>query len=823
MKDTTMVKAGRRNSRIHVEVTIVLILFLAIAVSALADFGVIKLPGVLAMKANDGENVLFELFSVQASVATVGIAIISIITGATNEMILGISVSDYITNIKPKILKHKALIIGNLILIVLDYFFAAFLLYNLSVAAFFVSIVTISVLASDTYILFFGKDKLRNEIHEFALASYSTEYLDDLAKDMINSIDSGNSLAFNEDLALVEMIFEKEVKAGDFQSTEVTEKIEKLVATAFNKCAEKDDLERSLDVLSGICNLYHTANVGDDKGLPLDIWGSILHNFFGVLGGATYKQLSRDFIIFQMRNEIYTNVKKGKMNCGAADMRYYSSWAYSSCMRNIKLSEDEKQRLTKEIYENVEQCVLYEARGTEEGPTMMAEMCSLLKVMIDRGDAQSVCKLFFEHIRYWWDKTEYAAVFLVISIYLYYLSQREKEVPIPVLKKYAEDIIQQNQGAISYFYYDIDLADIIDKYYSFIKECLRGWEAMEEGKAKVAIMGDVVEDFLIYSALNKYWNRRNLAAVMDTIAVGGMFRFYDRYFRDGVMTKSGAFEDFRKKYLNESQERDLKEMLVVLKDIFDERYRDEIIREGVAHAITPEKIMAFTAKIQKVFEEFVAKELSAFKCVGETKEYQRRRIPLLSMTVPYGLFAEEKVDNMISSTICSATVYQFLGLIAQHLNMRAVKYEAKNKQETLITMVKSLNITPDTVVGNRETFWEEDDKNALNRFTEGMQRITFPDGNNVYAILDSSLIHFSFSAFEIRCEDLDITEVEKRCRKEADGSTCFNVTNDIYIPFGDEELTEHIHRTMKKVTIFALATYKADKRKVGAGIEITFD
>lgn len=325
-------------------------------------------------------------------------------------------------------------------------------------------------------------------------------------------------------------------------------------------------------------------------------------------------------------------------------------------------------------------------------------------------------------------------------------------------------------------------------------------------------MSDVVEDFLIYSALNKYWNRRNLAVVIDTIAVGGMFRFYDRYFRDGVMTKSATLEDFRKNFLNEAQDRDLKEMLVVLKDIFDERYRDEIIREGVDNAITPEKIVMFTAKIRTVFEEFVAKELSTFNCDSNTKGYQRRRVPLLTMTVPYELFADDKVDSMISSAIYSATVHRFLGLIAQYLKVQSVKYEAKDKQETLINMVKSLNITPDTVVGNRETFWEGEDKNALNKFTEGMRRIIFSDGNNVYAIFDSSLIHFSFSDVEILCEDLDSAEMEDHCRKEADGSACFNVTNDIYIPFGDEELTEHIHRTRKKVTISAMATYKIEQK-----------
>ena len=53
----------------------------------LADLGIIFIPNIFTLNIKDTESLFFTLFTVQASVSTVSIAIVSIITGLINEYI----------------------------------------------------------------------------------------------------------------------------------------------------------------------------------------------------------------------------------------------------------------------------------------------------------------------------------------------------------------------------------------------------------------------------------------------------------------------------------------------------------------------------------------------------------------------------------------------------------------------------------------------------------------------------------------------------------------------------------------------------------------
>ncbi|MBR2984234.1 MAG: hypothetical protein IKC60_01860, partial [Clostridia bacterium] len=79
------------------EIAIILVCFIGVLFSLLQDFNIIKIFKGFTTKIEDKENLFLTLFTVQASVATVSIAIVSIITGLINEYVLGVSVSGFIT------------------------------------------------------------------------------------------------------------------------------------------------------------------------------------------------------------------------------------------------------------------------------------------------------------------------------------------------------------------------------------------------------------------------------------------------------------------------------------------------------------------------------------------------------------------------------------------------------------------------------------------------------------------------------------------------------------------------------------------------------
>ena len=132
-----------------IEIALVLFCVGAILFSWMTDMSLIKIPEELLMKISSIEDFLFTIFSVQASIATVSIAVISIITGFANECYLGVSISEFITTIKPCILTHKRLIVISLLLVICSYIAVAFKWINLCISLFFISIIITILLVSD--------------------------------------------------------------------------------------------------------------------------------------------------------------------------------------------------------------------------------------------------------------------------------------------------------------------------------------------------------------------------------------------------------------------------------------------------------------------------------------------------------------------------------------------------------------------------------------------------------------------------------------------------------------------------------------------------
>lgn len=149
-----------------------------------------------------------------------------------------------------------------------------------------------------------------------------------------------------------------------------------------------------------------------------------------------------------------------------------------------------------------------------------------------------------------------------------------------------------------------------------------------------------------------------------------------------------------------------------------------------------------------------------------------------------------------------------------------IKGKAMSNKQRTFKIFKYLWNNTDTYIGNRDVFWGESDKDQLNEFVKGMVKITYPDGNNNFYIINHKLVHCSFSDFEIRLEDFTQQEIEEMCKTNVRGEIEFNVTNDIYIPFERDELIKHIHRIRKKVFLYANIHYRLDSDNIGAGIEI---
>ena len=98
--------------------------------------------------------------------------------------------------------------------------------------------------------------------------------------------------------------------------------------------------------------------------------------------------------------------------------------------------------------------------------------------------------------------------------------------------------------------------------------------------------------------------------------------------------------------------------------------------------------------------------------------------------------------------------------------------------------------------------------------------LKYPGGFNLYFILDGRAIEFSVSNIQVKYKDVSSDEILKNCKRGQDGKLQYNITNDIYIPFEENEVIEYVRNTQKVITVDVDIAYRITGEKIGAGFQI---
>ncbi|MBP2027305.1 hypothetical protein J2Z35_001099 [Acetoanaerobium pronyense] len=171
------------------------------------------IPDCSISKVENFPEFMVAIYQIQATITTLSIALISLMSGVSNETIYGVSISHYIMQMKPKVLKHKNIIIFLLSLILINYFFISFKFYNLVISVFILTIVLIIFMSVEIFEVFKGREPLKKEIGNHIKGKYTEiKLLDTLFNDTLTAIDRDETLRFKENMDLLIIIFEKSIK-----------------------------------------------------------------------------------------------------------------------------------------------------------------------------------------------------------------------------------------------------------------------------------------------------------------------------------------------------------------------------------------------------------------------------------------------------------------------------------------------------------------------------------------------------------------------------------------------------------------------------------
>lgn len=130
------------------------------------------------------------LLQIQASVSTLSIALVALISGNITESYMGVPICHYYMNIKPRIFKQKIIIFLSLITLIVNVIFHLWECYNLVICLFAISAVLIFISITELYSIFRGKNNIHKEIekflHDVISGNYEYEYKYSIMENYIN-------------------------------------------------------------------------------------------------------------------------------------------------------------------------------------------------------------------------------------------------------------------------------------------------------------------------------------------------------------------------------------------------------------------------------------------------------------------------------------------------------------------------------------------------------------------------------------------------------------------------------------------------------------
>ena len=248
--------------RINIERSIFCIFAIALPVVAISvDLQIIILPSYVVQRTDDN-NIYQVLFSAQASMASVVLAIITLLTSRISTRFYGLSLMRYIMIIKPsKTFRYDSVVTQLIAIVAISWASVAMALNNLAVALFVYTVILLIYLTLGVVKAVSSGDSIQNEIREFILKKNNVEYAVGLLKEIDESIFSGDVVLFRRDYKFAREVIRKLVTP--LCQTEEVEKLENALLTIVRTALEVR-FSKAVDVLE-LCVCFMEVSNDENK------------------------------------------------------------------------------------------------------------------------------------------------------------------------------------------------------------------------------------------------------------------------------------------------------------------------------------------------------------------------------------------------------------------------------------------------------------------------------------------------------------------------------------------------------------------------------
>lgn len=832
-----------------VENRIIISIIFIFLMGALGETPLIKyVPDFLIIKNHDLSELSMIVFQTHATVATLGIAVIALLSGTNNEYHYGISISNYILNIKPKFLNLIGVILSLLLSMLVTYFLAIFGHYNILIAIFIITIILIIKLICDISIVFNGNDYLKNELSSYIIKEYQNEHVIKLlTKNSIENIDKPDTIKYRENMQKLYEVFEKVVEVN-FKKVIKKSFKEKLISffkkhfllsKKENTTEQKKDIydmkpfwENSLTYVfqHSFINLksdnlnyaFEFLNkfyeVLKSKNLyNFTLWNNIYYSYFKAVSSIDNISEVKTYIFIDLRYYLYNTIDTSEKENDFYYIYSFSSRLYYTYL--YKLNENIKSNTKIKLFNEIQFHIDNFTNDDKKTNLLQKELRQYIKVLIDNGE-DSVLNETFIKILYVSTNINMNLSLLSIIIYLFYISENEPLVT-EELKKFSSKFISDNKNIIASFLYNFDTEIITRENVELIFDYIADWEFIPDKDfvVKSMILVKYINSFLIFLSLYKEHNSEKLKNALESIVGKSSLNFVSNYTRqnnpDSIKDYECIVRNLFDPYISDE---DIENDFYRLENLLFDIYRQDEFTKGIKRNLKEEKKKELEENINSKLKESILDKINLFN--SQIFEGNYKEVTCSININTYTSFIESSMQQDIDFFL-NKLFYSLLKHLIddKSLIFKNVSYRDKQALVKLFDCIHSLRFNVDTIIGYRDWFYDYEKIENFNELLENSTKIKFPSINNI-VVLDKSKLSLKDLNCSIEIEDVDFDKFIKtqEVTINKDGKYLYNITNSIFLPFEKDELREHIKNTRKNIKCVIKYKYDYQGDKIGAGI-----
>lgn len=852
----------------NVEKTSVFMIIASVIIGVLFD--ILVYFGYPLIIVDDFESYVQVVIQVQATCATLGITIITLLGNVMSKRILGMSVADFVMNRQRRILTQKYSIVLCLIFALASVFMYVIQLYNLIFGLFAASIFIVSYMVVSISQIFQPEEVLTNQIKQYIL-----EHLDDkgVLDSFFGEVDKekeslrGYKLEEYKDFFLkiweevLDGVTEEKISNGNIEIFKVVTTGQTKVVTCFINAKNGEQYQTAIELLNSIYQKYNEVDI--DRSIETEL------NIFYDVYEDLVVQLKKDYQIdsYKLINSIPDEVfaagtysltdKEGNRHIQyTKDIRslaeYYRFLVNMLCKN--ELNAKDRYNLSVVCVHGIKgfRAVLREkSDGSNEVMEQRKRLAKdiLIRYVISlllKGDIELVQNAFFDNFMghyYGSSVNEEDDIVLTILAYMHYLAYSEskellfesgigKDEMCRTLWKDNADKIEEFLRRL-YINYKVT-AESLDE----IIAVLRSYEAWGKRNSKMLIMEDSVRNFIIITAA-LYTNRAELEKLYANIIRNNeYFAYYEQFCADeqkAIVLKE--MECFWTGTLDNSQidKQDGYESRVELSysalvDSISTLYAKKASIEAreINQKINIRKENNILEVLVKEHFDKLFNNISCIRVLNDIKvgdldncakkKMIRKSVVLMDAIVPSQFAQADSIMNHIESILDANVISILKACIGLHRSIESKSYEYnENVLSNYLNDIMDMD-DYDVVIGTKNS-WINIPMEDYQSFNEWVDRINslliLGLGREKYLInLNSKKVDIFIKCLNVEVRDFTTEEALDEIR-EQDGLYMVNVTNDIWLKYDKDDAIEYIKRSKKKVSISATIEILTSGKNVG--------